>query len=301
MAKFKDSVAATKRILLADNDPTFLRQRKAFLEKEGYRVFPAASAVEARRVLKQGGIDLAILDVRLEDNRNEKDISGLLLAKETDRAIPKIMLTSFPTYEAVRESLGASLDELPPAVDFVAKQEGPDALLRAVRKALQNSERSFRATQDEIAEQLNEDYRRARKEARIHYWVNLIASLIFAIPIIIGAFLVLTKERAGAGAVPVIAGVVMEVVHYLFASRLNVAHRRVDRYHEELLQTKRLENLLAACRELGNEQERERCTRSIIETTAKSWIGGPKTPLDEPERKAGKPRNKAAATQEVKE
>lgn len=271
----------TKHILLADNDQIFLSNRKRFLEEQGYRVFPAANAVEARKILEQGRIDLAILDMRLEDNKNEKDISGLRVAKETDRAIPKIILTSFPTYEAVRDVMGDVLDGLPAALDFVAKQEGLDVFLRAVRKALQSIERSFRTTQDEIATQLNEDYRRARQEARLDYWVNLVMSLIFSIPVIVGTMLVLRSELA-AGTATALAGVVMEIVHYLFASRLNLAHRRVDRYHEELLQTKRLENLLVACNEFENEQERERCTRSIIETAAQSWVGGFQKPLNKP-------------------
>lgn len=286
-----------KRILLADNDPTFLNTRRKFLEEQGYRVIPAATAVEARRILEQGGVDLGILDIRLENNRNGNDVSGLIVAKETDRTIPKIILTSFPTYEAAREVMGDVLDGAPAAVNFISKLEGMDAFLRAVRNALQRTERSFRATQDEIATQLNQDYEQARKEARAHYRINLVASLVFSIPIIVGTLLVLRGTLA-AGTAIAVAGVVMEVAHYLFASRLNVAHRRVDRYHEELLQTKRLENLLAAIEKIDNERERGRCVANIIETTAHYWIGGSKAQTNKPappkSEKRIKPRQESA-------
>src|SRR5258705_11551110 len=114
----------TKRILFADNDSSSLAARKEFLEQEGYEVLPAATVDEARRVLEHHLVDLAVIDVRLSTDTDERDWSGLALANETDKAIPKIILTRYPTYDLVREALGPHLDGLPAAVDFVAKQEG---------------------------------------------------------------------------------------------------------------------------------------------------------------------------------
>lgn len=261
-----------KRILFADNDQKFLQSRKEFLEQEGYQVVPAANETEARRILEQGTIDLAILDIRLREDKDNKDISGLTLAKETDPAIPKIILTNYPTYEAVREALGVSMEGLPAAVGFVAKYEGPEALLRAVRKALQVMSRWFRTTQDEITEQLNEDYKRAREEARIHYWVSLAISLVFAIPIIMGSLLA-HEGSVAIGLAIAIGGLVIEILNYLFSSRLDIAHGRVDKFHDELLQTKRLENLLAACDVLVDADNKERCIMQVIQRTANSWAG----------------------------
>jgi predicted nucleotide-binding protein len=123
-------------ILFADNDPDFLQTRCEYLEQAGHSIVTARGPTEARVILSRGRIDLAVLDIRLEDDDDEKDASGLILAREVAFAVPKIILTGFPSVEAARIALGSRLDGLPPAVDFIDKREGPDALLKAIEDAL---------------------------------------------------------------------------------------------------------------------------------------------------------------------
>lgn len=136
-------------ILLADNDPDFLASRTEFLRHEGLEVITASDPTQARRFLEKGGIDLAVLDIRLLNDNDAHDNSGLLLAKDfaeqmplvvtsgfPEQWLPTIMLTDFPSYENVREALAPTVGGLPPAVNFIAKQEGPEALLRAIKEAL---------------------------------------------------------------------------------------------------------------------------------------------------------------------
>jgi CheY-like chemotaxis protein len=123
------------RVLFVDNNPDFRATRARFLHAH-YHVLEAGSAQEAEQLLQEQWIHLAILDIRLEDDNDDKDISGLLLAQEEAYCLlPKIMLTSYPTVEAARAALGPALDGLPPAVDFLRKEEGPEALLRAIEDA----------------------------------------------------------------------------------------------------------------------------------------------------------------------
>jgi CheY-like chemotaxis protein len=261
-----------QKILLADNDSLALKERKEFLEKEGYHVLPASNPTEARRLLEERkDIDLAILDLRLKNDDDERDISGLTLAKETKSNIPKIILTKFPTYGAAREALTASVDGLPPAVEFVDKREGLETLLRAVRKALQVMTLWFRATQDAITRQLHEDYAQARKEARTHYRVCLVISLLGGLIVLLGAALALNGDRK-TGVASAVSGIITSAINLLFIARLNAAYRRVDKYHEELLQSKRLENLLSACGELSDPKGKEAAMREIIQTTTRAWM-----------------------------
>ncbi|HJQ70239.1 MAG TPA: DNA-binding response regulator [Blastocatellia bacterium] len=125
-----------KRILFADNDKRFLETRAGFLREAGYEVLLARSPEEAEQLLSEEHVHLAILDIRLEEDLDERDVSGLVLARAKEyRRLPKIIMTKYPTYENVREALGETLDGLPPAVRFIAKQEGGQALVRAVDEA----------------------------------------------------------------------------------------------------------------------------------------------------------------------
>jgi DNA-binding response OmpR family regulator len=129
-------VESSKTILFADNDPSFLLTRVESLENKGYHVLKAFTLEEARRLLTEAYVHLAILDIRMVNDDDEKDVSGLTLAKEPAyRSIPKIILTGFPSVPAVKEALRPALDGLPPAVDFVAKSDGPDAMIQAAEQA----------------------------------------------------------------------------------------------------------------------------------------------------------------------
>jgi DNA-binding response OmpR family regulator len=123
-------------VLFADNDQDFLDTRSEWVEKAGYQLFKAISPEKAEQILNRHPVHLAIIDIRLRNDNDERDTSGLTLAKkEAYRSIPKIILTRFPSYEYVREALGPALEGLPPAIDFVAKQDGVEALLSAIERA----------------------------------------------------------------------------------------------------------------------------------------------------------------------
>lgn len=123
------------RILFVENDPDFLEIRASFLERAGYQVHLAASVEEAGAMLRDGWYHLAILDIRLSDNDDPKDFGGLLLAQNPDyEAVPKIMLTAYPSFEYVRQALGTTLSDSPPAADFLDKADGLDAMLAAIER-----------------------------------------------------------------------------------------------------------------------------------------------------------------------
>jgi len=127
---------AQATILFADNDHDFLDTHAEFLENAGYRVLKAYTLDQARQRLSDTHIHLAILDIRMVDDDDEKDTSGLTLARDPAyRPMPKIILTGFPTYQAVREALGPAVEGLPPAVDFLDKKEGPEAMIQTVERA----------------------------------------------------------------------------------------------------------------------------------------------------------------------
>jgi predicted nucleotide-binding protein len=125
----------TPTILFADNDQDFLDARKDFLLQEGYQVLLATDPITARQFLLKERIDLAILDIRLVNDDDDHDISGILLARDVAPRVPKIMLTAFPSVETARRAFSA-LFPGEHVVDYIAKKEEQNVLLSAVHVVL---------------------------------------------------------------------------------------------------------------------------------------------------------------------
>jgi len=127
----------TKTILFIENDLDFLRTRQESLELEGYKVLTATTVEEARRKLNARDFDLAIIDIRMIDDKDERDVSGLILATmPAYRDITKIILTDFPTQETVAEVFTEDVDGRPAAMNYVIKQEGLESFQFAIAEAL---------------------------------------------------------------------------------------------------------------------------------------------------------------------
>lgn len=125
------------KILLADNDRDFLKTRQEILESEGYEVITASNPEEAMNKLEHDSIGLAIVDLRLRDDSDDKDLSGLMIIKKVAPQVPKILLTAHATVEVTRRALKSYFDDSPVAVDIITKGEGDEALLRVVGKVLE--------------------------------------------------------------------------------------------------------------------------------------------------------------------
>lgn len=110
-----------KVVLLADNDKDFLSLLGEYLTDAGYAVIYAESVESARAALDHRRLHVAILDIRLTDDDNPEDISGIQLAQESAYAdIPKIILTNHPTYQTAVKALGSPGGK-PGAVDYLTK------------------------------------------------------------------------------------------------------------------------------------------------------------------------------------
>jgi len=125
-----------KSILFVDNNPDFANTRAESLEMAGYRVLKAFSPGAAEEFLRERWVPLAILDVRLVDDNDEKDMSGVTLARlECFRPISKIFLSGYPASDLIREVLRVQAGAQRLAVDFLGKIEGPEVLIRMVEEA----------------------------------------------------------------------------------------------------------------------------------------------------------------------
>jgi tetratricopeptide (TPR) repeat protein/Cdc6-like AAA superfamily ATPase len=129
----KINPGSSLRILFADNDQNYQSSISRLLTKNGYYVQSVSTIDEAIRFIKTRSIDLALLEVRLRDQDDEKDLSGLEVAKiASESNVPSIILTAFPTAELARVALRARGDSST-ARDMISKMQGPEALLHAIR------------------------------------------------------------------------------------------------------------------------------------------------------------------------
>lgn len=127
-----------KTILFIENDENFSNPCADLLEQEGYRVVQATRIDQAEQILETTQIHLAIVDIRMIDDKDDADKSGLILASKREyKHLPKIILTAFPSFEYVREALGPFIEGIPAAVDFINKKEAAKNLIPAVAKAFQ--------------------------------------------------------------------------------------------------------------------------------------------------------------------
>jgi CheY-like chemotaxis protein len=159
-------------LLFAENEATARDTWATVLSRAGFDVRRAANPQQARDILHSGEIDLAVLDLRLVDDDDPADFSGLEVA--TDRAfrhIPKILLTAYPvSYEQLRRAVGPAIDDLPSAVAFVDKSEGAEALLVVIRQAFEAWPR-LRLSASRVSDQIKVDHSVARRQAHVSYSV----------------------------------------------------------------------------------------------------------------------------------
>ena len=79
------------RILVVDDEPADLNLVRHALEKQNYEVTTASCAKEALRLLRRGGVDVAVLDVMLPDGDG---LDVLKKIREIDEHLPVVFVTS---------------------------------------------------------------------------------------------------------------------------------------------------------------------------------------------------------------
>jgi DNA-binding response OmpR family regulator len=130
-------IMAKIRILLAENDADFRDILAQFLTGAGYYVATASSPEEATAKLQTEYFHLAILDMRLRNDLDNKDRTGLQIAKWVAPALPKLILTKFPHHEDVVEVMKPRPEGLPAAVDYLNKKKRLPEILTAIQEAIE--------------------------------------------------------------------------------------------------------------------------------------------------------------------
>lgn len=95
-----EGARAGVNVLLVDDDRLVLATLGEGLKDAGYGVTVASSAMDAMRTARKGGIDIAILDVRMPE------VDGIELAKQLreSTSIPFLFLSAYGDVEIVRRA-----------------------------------------------------------------------------------------------------------------------------------------------------------------------------------------------------
>ena len=134
----KNGCLMKKKILFIENNDNFRISNAKLLRLKGYDVTEAPTLEAAEDLLKQFFFHMLICDLRMRDDDDKLDITGLELARDSSfRGIPKIILTAYAEKEFVKNALETDPGLLPPAVRVLEKDGPPVERLRDIEKAFQ--------------------------------------------------------------------------------------------------------------------------------------------------------------------
>ncbi len=124
-------------ILVVDDEPNVLLTYRLILQQQGYAVSAALSSEEARKALREDGIDLLLCDLSLEKQENGFDVIEFARQKNPD--IPTVLLTGYATPEATDRAEELGIPMLFKPIDI---QE----LLQTISQMLRNEYGQRKAT-----------------------------------------------------------------------------------------------------------------------------------------------------------
>jgi DNA-binding response OmpR family regulator len=114
-------------VLIADDDPDFLKGIRSLLEKEGYAVYVARDGEEVLKQLETERVDVLILDLRMPV------LNGLetyMKMRESGNCVPTIILTAYRSEESEMVSILESMC----VYGILNKPFDPKALFSAIEE-----------------------------------------------------------------------------------------------------------------------------------------------------------------------
>src|SRR5580698_8297127 len=114
-------------VLIADDEKSIRKTLREILEYEGYKVEEAEDGARAFEMLKDGGYDCALVDIKMP-KMDGMDVLEKL--RDTDAETPIIMISGHGTVENAVEAVKKG------AYDFISKPPDLNRLLITIRNAM---------------------------------------------------------------------------------------------------------------------------------------------------------------------
>ena len=123
-----DKTATDERILLADDEETFLYSTAELLRKEGFVVDCAYNTKIATKLLNEHKYDLLISDIKMPDNQN---LSFIKETKKLAENLSVILVTGYPSLDTAMQSIHL------PISAYLVKPVEFEELLKHVNEAIE--------------------------------------------------------------------------------------------------------------------------------------------------------------------
>lgn len=161
-----------KKVLIIDDDPTFLMMLKSFLSKKNFSTRSGISAHDALQILKKESFDIILLDFKLPDKNG---IDLLKELKPLKKDTPIILMTSYADIKTAVKAIKLG------AYDYVSKPVNNDDLYSTIQQALE-----LKASKEESgteAKPLNFNYIDgvSKAAAQIRNYIDLVAPTNFSV------------------------------------------------------------------------------------------------------------------------
>ena len=177
-----NSVAST--VLFVDDNESLLVSLKSFLEKEGYQVFGANSAVNAIKMMSNISPDVIISDLDMPDMTGI-DLLNYLQEDPKRGHIPFIITSVHTDEEHIRNCRSNGCD------DFLKKPFTPEDLIALVKGKLRSSRRRKTLTESQF-----EEFRKGVIEMLSHELKTPLVSIKTGAEILLDQDMNLSKEQS---------------------------------------------------------------------------------------------------------
>ncbi|SMC18837.1 Response regulator receiver domain-containing protein [Desulfacinum hydrothermale DSM 13146] len=129
-----------KRILIIDDDPSFLEITGAILKRFGYEVLTAGNTQDGLKLLEESRPDLLVLDIMMATVDEGLQFAVQLRQKETFHKLPIIIVSAQPeTEKGYARSVEDDLDWIAADI-FMEKPVDPQALRHNIDLLLKRQE-----------------------------------------------------------------------------------------------------------------------------------------------------------------
>jgi len=118
-----------KTILIVDDIVEYLDTIEGFIEDD-FKVLKAKNLEQARRLLEEQRVDVALVDIRLDDNdpENKEGLALLKWIKETRPNLPVVVTSAYREFDYAVEALNLGAEY------FLRKPVNPQELLKILHK-----------------------------------------------------------------------------------------------------------------------------------------------------------------------